>query len=68
MFSLGIELDYDAEEDSEPDLTRYGFRIDPAANETEKQRFYEKWQPRIWTFFEDPYSSKQAKVRYYFKF
>ena len=59
---LGIEFDYDPDDESEPDLARYGFQVD--FNDEEQLSRYQKWlqlRPKIWSLFEDP-SSKAAKV------
>ena len=58
----GVEFDNDFD-DEEPDLGRYGFAF---TAETEPNlTFWQKYQPRIWTLMEEPYSSKLAKVRRY---
>lgn len=55
----GVEFDNDFD-DEEPDLGRYGFAF---TAETEPNlTFWQKYQPRIWTLMEEPYSSKLAKV------
>ena len=62
-FSLsGIEFDYNPDDDSEPDLARYGFHVD--FNDQQELTRYQKWlklRPKIWSLFDDP-SSKPAKV------
>ena len=60
---VGIEVEKDFDDDSEPDLTKYGFAVDEN-EENETLTWYQKWQPVIWKFMEDPYSSAKAKVQY----
>lgn len=56
----GVEFDNDFDDDEPPDFGRYGFAF---AAETEADTtWWEKYQPRIWTLMEEPYSSKLAKV------
>ena len=55
----GVEFDNDCD-DEEPDLGQYGFNF--AAEAEPDVSWYEKYQPRIWTLMEEPYSSKLAKV------
>ena len=61
--SIGIEFEKDFDDNSEPDLTKYGFAVDEN-EENETLTWYQKWQPIIWKFMEDPYSSAKAKVQY----
>lgn len=56
----GVEFDNDFE-DEEPDFGRYGFAF--AAETEPNTTLWQKYQPRIWTLMEEPYSSKLAKVR-----
>lgn len=58
---LGIE-DNDVDNESEPDLSKYGFSIDQPGSETNERSWYQKWQPYMWKLTEDPKSSKKAKV------
>ena len=54
----GVEFDNDFED--ELDMEQYGFAMTAEAEPT--RSCYEKYQPRIWTLMEEPYSSKLAKV------
>ena len=56
----GVEFDNDFD-DEQPDLGRYGFAF--AAETEPNMTLWQKYQPRIWTLMEEPYSSKLAKVR-----
>ena len=62
-YVLGIEFDYNPDDESEPDLARYGFQVD--FGDEEHLSRYQKWmqlRPKIWSLFDDPSSSKAAKV------
>eukprot|EP00794_Sanderia_malayensis_P017976 gene17976-19772_t len=61
----GIELDYDADEESEPDLARYGFQVE--SNDRQQLTRYEKWlqlRPKIWSLFEEP-TTRMSKLLAY---
>lgn len=55
----GVEFENEYE-DEEPDLGRYGFSF--TAETQPNLSWWEKYQPRIWTLMEEPYSSKLAGV------
>ena len=55
----GVEFDNDYD-DEEMDFGRYGFAF--AAETQPDTTWWQKYQPRIWTLMEEPYSSKLAKV------
>ena len=55
----GVEFDNDFD-DEEPDFGRYGFAF--SAETEPNTTWWQKYQPRIWTLMEEPYSSKLAKV------
>lgn len=56
----GVEFENDFDDEEQPDFGRYGFTF---AAETEPNvTWWQKYQPRIWTLMEEPYSSKLAKV------
>ena len=55
----GVEFENDFD-DEEPDLGRYGFSL--TAETQPHVSWWEKYQPRIWTLMEEPYSSKLAGV------
>ncbi|XP_057317578.1 potassium voltage-gated channel subfamily C member 1-like [Hydractinia symbiolongicarpus] len=58
----GIEFEKDFDDDSEPDLSKYGFNVDEDGQNNDEQTWYQRWQPVLWKLMEDPLSSKKAKV------
>ena len=54
-------MDKNFDDDSEPDLSKYGFSVGDD-DEEEKVTWYRKWQPVMWKLMEEPRSSKKAKV------
>ena len=56
----GVEFENDFD-DEEPDMGRYGFSF--TVESEPDVTWWQKYQPRIWTLMEEPYSSKLAKVR-----
>ena len=56
----GVEFENDFDDDEPPDFGRYGFAF--AAEAVPDTTWWQKYQPRIWTLMEEPYSSKLAKV------
>lgn len=56
----GVEFENDFDDDEPPDFCRYGFAF--AAEAVPDTTWWQKYQPRIWTLMEEPYSSKLAKV------
>ena len=55
------ELDIDTEKKTEEEIMKkFDLELEYANGSL---NFLQRWRPKVWTLFDEPYSSKMAKVR-----